>query len=67
MKNPVNAVNITCANGDRMPRMKNTSPTAMSRRPDSAICTAKYWMFSLNAKPPATSAANTMPSTGPSK
>ncbi len=42
-------VNITCANGERMPRTKKVVET--STTPPSMKLIAKYWMFSVNAKP----------------
>ena len=57
-------VNITCANGDMMPRTKNV--TDVCSTPPSRKLIAKYWMFSVKAKPAPMSAPYTMPSTGPS-
>ncbi len=51
---PVTLVNMTWAKGDRMPRTKNVA--VVSAAPPSMKLIAKYWMFSVKAKPAPTSA-----------
>ncbi len=52
--NPVSEVNIACANGDSTARTMNVTPSCSP--PPSMRLMAKYWMFSVNAKPAPTSA-----------
>ena len=42
-------VNMAWANGERMPRTKNV--VVRSTAPPSMNAMAKYWMFSVKAKP----------------